>query len=276
MLKKQLIMQKAVELFAEQGFEATSVQQITDRCGISKGAFYLSFKSKDELILALIDQFMTEIITDIDSIVKSNKSKDELLFDFFYINLSLFEKYSDYAKTFMQEQLHLIKEEFIEKMHYYNLLNEKTILELVERVYGDHVQDIKYDLVYCIKGFIRIYTELFFVSHTPPDFEKLSHSLVEKTNLLAKHTKLPFITAEYAPLLQSPKNNEISKEKIVEVINQNLEEVEQGIERESLILLRDQLNMPTLPRAIIKGLIRNIRQHPITKWTSYLLENYYD
>ena len=34
MIKKQLIMDKALELFAEKGFESTSVQQITERCGI--------------------------------------------------------------------------------------------------------------------------------------------------------------------------------------------------------------------------------------------------
>lgn len=64
--KKQLIMERALELFAEQGFEPTSVQQITERCGISKGAFYLSFKSKDELIVALIDQFMSQMISNTD------------------------------------------------------------------------------------------------------------------------------------------------------------------------------------------------------------------
>ena len=73
MIKKQLIMDKALELFAEQGFEATSVQQITEHCGISKGAFYLSFKSKDELILAMIDHFMIGITIDIDQVVKSYK-----------------------------------------------------------------------------------------------------------------------------------------------------------------------------------------------------------
>ena len=58
MIKKQLIIENAIQLFAEQGFEATSIQQITDKCGISKGAFYLSFKSKDELIFSLIDYFL--------------------------------------------------------------------------------------------------------------------------------------------------------------------------------------------------------------------------
>ncbi|WP_325048925.1 TetR/AcrR family transcriptional regulator [Peribacillus saganii] len=81
MLKKQLIMEKALELFAEQGFETTSVQQITERCGISKGAFYLSFKSKDELILALIDNFMMQITAEIDYAVRNTKDDG-----IFYIN----------------------------------------------------------------------------------------------------------------------------------------------------------------------------------------------
>ena len=84
MIKKQLIMEKALELFAEQGFEATSVQQITEHCGISKGAFYLSFKSKDELILALIDHFMMQFTSDIDYVVKNTKNDEELLYKFYY------------------------------------------------------------------------------------------------------------------------------------------------------------------------------------------------
>lgn len=84
MSKKQLIMESALELFAKQGFEATSVQQITEHSGISKGAFYLSFKSKDELIMALIDQFMEQFISDIDRIVKDpNNTGGELLRKFF-------------------------------------------------------------------------------------------------------------------------------------------------------------------------------------------------
>ena len=89
MIKKQLIMEKALELFAKQGFEATSVQQITEHCGISKGAFYLSFKSKDELIITMIDHFMTQFISDIDYIVKNSKNEDVFYLNFI-INLSFF------------------------------------------------------------------------------------------------------------------------------------------------------------------------------------------
>lgn len=40
----------ATRLFAEQGFESTSVQQIVDAAGVTKGAMYHYFGSKDDLL----------------------------------------------------------------------------------------------------------------------------------------------------------------------------------------------------------------------------------
>ena len=40
-----------------QGFAATSIDQIIDRVGITKGAFFYHFKTKQELALALIERF---------------------------------------------------------------------------------------------------------------------------------------------------------------------------------------------------------------------------
>ncbi len=44
--KERLIIEMAMKLFATKGVNATSVQEIVTACGISKGAFYLYFKSK--------------------------------------------------------------------------------------------------------------------------------------------------------------------------------------------------------------------------------------
>ena len=89
MTKKQLIMEKSIELFAKQGFAATSVQQITEHCGISKGAFYLSFKSKDELIMALVDYFMEQFIVKLDYAVNH---VDDILYHFYYEILYTFNE----------------------------------------------------------------------------------------------------------------------------------------------------------------------------------------
>jgi len=275
MIKKQLIMDKALELFAEQGFEATSVQQITAHCGISKGAFYLSFKSKDELILALIDHFMIQFVTSIDYEVNTSKSDEDLLFNFYYTTFDSFNKHSDFGKILIKEQTQSFNEEFILKIRVYDQLMEKVILSMVERLYGEEIEQTKHDLIYCIKGFMKNYAELFLFYCLPIDSKLLAQSLVEKTNILAKHITLPFITNELVQLFNQPTQGEMTKEQILEIIKQNIEEIEESIEKESLILLQQQLLEPTLSPALVKGLLENIRNHTQCKWISYLLRNYF-
>ena len=274
-MKKQLIMEKALELFAKQGFEATSVQQITEQCGISKGAFYLSFKSKDELILSLIDHFMMQFTSDLDCIVRDTEETNEVLYKFYYGNFSSIYKYSDFAKTFMKEQTHTFNEEFILKIHYYDSLMEKIILSMIERIYGEHLQT-KLDIMYSIKGFMNIYSHLFLFSQVPFNLHQLAQSLVEKTDLLAKHATVPFLTEELYQKVKHSLNESERKEKILEIIDQKVEEIEAGsIEQESFILLKQQLQEPSFSPAIIKGLLENISYNPHCKWVTYLLRSYW-
>jgi AcrR family transcriptional regulator len=50
------LLDAAMELFAEQGFGATSISDICARAGLTKGAFYSNFANKDALFLALLDR----------------------------------------------------------------------------------------------------------------------------------------------------------------------------------------------------------------------------
>ncbi|WP_419954540.1 TetR/AcrR family transcriptional regulator [Neobacillus niacini] len=276
-MKKQLIMEKAIELFAKQGFEATSVQQITEHCGISKGAFYLSFKSKDELIIEIIDHFMIQFTSEIDYIVRSAKDKENLLYKFYYAIFNSFQKHSDFGKILIKEQSRSFNEDFIVKMRYYDRLMDKTILSMVERLYGgQEVEEIKYDLVFCTKGFISMYSHLFLFYNVPLDLDLLSTSLVEKTNLLARNSTVPFISKGLIKILEEPPIEDLTKEQIISLINQEMEDMEESVEKESLMLLKQQLHEQTFGRAIIKGLLENIRNHPQTKWISYLLGSYFN
>jgi TetR/AcrR family transcriptional repressor of nem operon len=49
------------ELFLAKGVAATSLDDITSRAGVSKGLFYLYFRSKDDLLTALHVQFSAEL-----------------------------------------------------------------------------------------------------------------------------------------------------------------------------------------------------------------------
>ncbi len=273
MNKKQLIMEKALDLFAKQGFEATSVQQITDYCGISKGAFYLVFKSKDELIIALIDQFMMHIVSDIDYVVKHTHDA-QLLTEFYYTIYQSFYRQSGFAKVFLQEQSHSLNQQLIHKIRYYDKLVGNMILDMIDRLYGSEVQNTQYDLMYCIKGFINTHLQLFIFNNLPFDLKLLSESLGEKTNLLARNMTISFMSKELFQVIE-PINDTITKEQLIEMLKQKIEEMEESIEKDSLILLKQQVLEPSFSGAIIKGLLENIRNHPHCKWISFLLRQYF-
>ena len=52
---KEKIILSAESLFGKQGYESTSVNAIIEYAQVSKGAFYHHFKTKEDLILAIID-----------------------------------------------------------------------------------------------------------------------------------------------------------------------------------------------------------------------------
>lgn len=62
--RKREIALAALELFSQNGFEATSVSQIAEAAGISKGSIYLYFGSKEDLIFhavaVWVDQMMEQ------------------------------------------------------------------------------------------------------------------------------------------------------------------------------------------------------------------------
>ena len=53
---KGRLLAAAAELFAERGVNGTSVEQIAERAGYTRGAFYGNFEDKHELVVALLAQ----------------------------------------------------------------------------------------------------------------------------------------------------------------------------------------------------------------------------
>ena len=50
---RERILDVALDLFTEQGFDGTSLRQIAERLGVTKAALYYHFTSKDDILMAL-------------------------------------------------------------------------------------------------------------------------------------------------------------------------------------------------------------------------------
>lgn len=88
---KNKIYQCADQLFRQYGFEQVSVDSIAEKAGISKGAFYVHFDSKDTLVAALITEYVSKLDFDYKSFSASfptDSSASDIL-------ISLVEKIAD-------------------------------------------------------------------------------------------------------------------------------------------------------------------------------------
>ncbi len=59
--KREQLLAAALTLFAEHGFDATTVDTIAATAGVSVGIFYRYFRSKSQLLLALLQERLEEV-----------------------------------------------------------------------------------------------------------------------------------------------------------------------------------------------------------------------
>jgi AcrR family transcriptional regulator len=76
---KERLLRVATRLFARNGFEGTSVQDIVDAAGVTKGAMYHYYGSKDDLLYEVYHQLLTMQTTRLNDIVKGSGTPEERL-----------------------------------------------------------------------------------------------------------------------------------------------------------------------------------------------------
>jgi len=69
----------AVKLFAERGFDATSVQEIVDAAAVTKGALYHYFRSKDDLLYEVYHAMLGEQLAHLDAILAAGQPPAQAL-----------------------------------------------------------------------------------------------------------------------------------------------------------------------------------------------------
>ena len=97
-------METALELFAENGFHATSMSQIAKKAGISKGLTYNYFESKKEILDELIQHGFNTIYENLDLNKDGIVTRDEFIY-FIRHNFSLVRENLEHWKLFFSLML---------------------------------------------------------------------------------------------------------------------------------------------------------------------------
>src|SRR5215475_12390494 len=61
----------SLQLFAEQGYEKTSLREIAEHLGVTKAALYYYFKSKEDIVRSLVEDY----VADLDELIAWGKAQ---------------------------------------------------------------------------------------------------------------------------------------------------------------------------------------------------------
>lgn len=79
--RRSVILENAALLFATKGIVATTVREIADSVGILSGSLYHHFKSKDEMVDAIVSDYLTDLTDRYAAVLASQASPSSQLHD---------------------------------------------------------------------------------------------------------------------------------------------------------------------------------------------------
>ena len=133
-LSRELI-SVAVELFSEQGYYRTSVNDILERAHSSKGGFYHHFESKEQVLVSIHDSFIDYELATAKQIMLQVSGSAEQLRAVIFAHMESIETYQPYMKIFLQQAQDLSEAAFAgiqQKRREYQQTFEKIIRGCVD------------------------------------------------------------------------------------------------------------------------------------------------
>ncbi|MGF1788475.1 TetR/AcrR family transcriptional regulator [Photobacterium swingsii] len=136
MNKKQQAIQAAIELFATQGYEKTSITQVCESAKVSKGLVFHHFKNKEDLLRAVFAR-MAEIIAgvgeEVDTVNEGMSAKEKLvnLLEHIFLSMSnpeqkLYFQFDYQVKC--QPSMRLILKDLLDERHKLMMASFQVIL----------------------------------------------------------------------------------------------------------------------------------------------------
>jgi AcrR family transcriptional regulator len=89
---RRSLLDAAASVFARRGFAATSLDEVAEEAGFSKGAVYSNFSSKEDLFLAVLDEHVNRQMIDIGARIDFTRSRDEQVAEAGHLFMDLFQQ----------------------------------------------------------------------------------------------------------------------------------------------------------------------------------------
>lgn len=219
--RKTRLIESGMKLFAEKGYHNTSVQEIVSEAGISKGAFYTYFKSKEDFIASSFYYFHLRLSEKLLHIMEKDYDPKESLAK----QISLVTEYIDQHKNFIIMHLRediSIGENVEATFRQIRLKNYEWMSTNIKAIYGEKVTDYLTDSIIQMEGLMNGYFQWIVLEHIKVDQQRIGTFLVERLDNIVEG----MITANKGSIILSDSivndeeyiNKHKSKHKQIEII----------------------------------------------------------
>jgi AcrR family transcriptional regulator len=269
--KRVEIIEKAIEMFADKGYHATSVQEIAKAMNISKGGFYTYFPSKDELIIEIFHYYSEKMRTSMKQVSEDlppRKRMEEQL----KVQAENYMAHKPFMQMHFREQNAsiikgiqvFIRKNFFEMSKWY----ENNLLQ----IYGPDIEPYLGDVITICEGVKQSFIRAFMFTEEPIDFKNFSVYLMERFDDiiqgLLKTNMEPILDKEMIDQKLKPwTEKEVKEEEAKEILNLMKDSVEQEklqdekkqelIQVIDFILLEIKKEQPQ--KMVIQGMLANLK-----------------
>ena len=159
---RERILEEALSLFSERGFEKTTVADIVEQSAIARGTFYNYFPDMNSLFDALIAQLNQQVV---EAIQYTRKHTDNL-YDYLY---GTFKSYFELIGSEQMIQFHIVNQAYIRQSSYQSDLIKVIVKNLNRDLKSDlkiKALNEKYEFLLLSYMLVGSPPELFLATHT--------------------------------------------------------------------------------------------------------------
>ena len=167
--KRERIVESALKLFANESYQAVTMDRVAEAAGVAKGTLYLYFQSKEDLYLGILTDCMESMVLDYQASVDANADVKVRLRHAVTMTVEFYDRRRDLLRLMMTEEPRMpearnrIRDEWRDRgVKFFNSLIEEGIQTGTFRAVDSLMA------TYAIMGSIRS-VMLFYGSHHPAD-----------------------------------------------------------------------------------------------------------
>ncbi|GAA0441832.1 TetR/AcrR family transcriptional regulator [Virgibacillus salarius] len=183
--KKMKLIEAGMKLIAEKGYFNTSIQEIANEAGVSKGSFYIYFPSKEDFLTTAFLDFHRHITLEMKEAKSNGKTPKESFANQITVLIDYIYKHKDYIMMYFRENIS-IGQDMDNQICNLKIENFNWMKENLRDIYGNQLDVMIIDAVIQVEGLIHGYLKWLVIDDITIDKYRAGMFIVRRLDDLIK------------------------------------------------------------------------------------------